>query len=216
MGLPDGAALVCCRECRGVLANPKAVAVARKHFARAHPLMVELDGPRRCRACAARLRADATKCVNCKTSVTLACPHCLTRMRAATVVGVVVDVCKPCQLAFFDRGEFARICRAPKAFARAITPEPSEPQPNAASLATDALILAPDAVGGAIEVAAAAGGVALDAAQGAAAALAHVDVADTAAAAGAAALHAAEFVAEGSEAATAVVLEVLGGLFDGW
>jgi hypothetical protein len=135
-------------------------------------------------------------------------------MAALEVLGIVVDVCRACELTYFDAGELAHACNSPTAFARTVC----RPVPSARASAVDALdvlVYAPDtfeviAYGGK-----AAGHVAVEVASHVAHAATSVDVVAVTKTAGMAAVSAAEAAAETADGAGESILEVLAALFDG-
>jgi len=44
-------------------------------------------------------------------------------MATVIVANTILDICRHCEFAFFDKGEFARVCADPPAFHRALRPE---------------------------------------------------------------------------------------------
>lgn len=197
-----------CSACGGVLACSDAVAIARYHYDRSHPLMVHRPSGHRCRACLTPANPKSNRCASCASSLLLGCPGCKKDMSLVTVVGVTIDACYTCKLAFFDRGEFAQVCGNPVAFSRAM-----KPVGVSKSSAWDYVDVAPDAGGLVVHAAEAAGHVAVSAAEKAAGAIGQADVGSAAEAAGGASINAAEVLAQGGEAAADAVLEVLAGVF---
>ena len=230
-GLPLGG-LQRCAQCMGVLAAHAAVAAAKKEFSSSHPLSRPRPVAHRCRACGRAASLGAARCEQCAASLLLHCPRCTRSMVVLDVLGIVVDVCRGCELTFFDAGEFFHACNAPRAFARALRLTPPPPGPTergsgigAGDVALEVASLAPiealDAIGHGVRaaglVAQAAGHVALGAADHGARAASHVAVADVAAAAEAAgtvALGAAHAATEAAGSAAETILEVLASIFD--
>jgi hypothetical protein len=216
----------------GVLAAHAAVAAAKKEFSSLHPLSRPRPVAHRCRACGRAASLGAARCAQCAASLLLHCPRCTRLMAVLDVLGIVVDVCRGCELTFFDAGEFVHACNAPRAFVRALRLTPLPPSPTergggigAGDVALELATLAPietlDAIGLGARVAShtahAAGHVALGAADHAARAASHVAVADVAAAAeaaGAAALGAADAATGAAGSAAQTILEVLASIFD--
>lgn len=210
-----GVGMYRCDRCLGVLADARAVAVARDHYGDAHPLMVRRRGPQRCRSCHARTPPGATRCAPCGASLELACPLCGRKMSIVEVGGVAVDLCRACELTYFDRGEFAAVCRARGALQRALR----QPQTSAGLAAGDVLGIAahfspsPGDVLFVGDVTQAVGEIAVRTASGVAEAAAVVDVTSVAAAAGGSALDATSAGSEVAAGAAEAVLELLAGLF---
>jgi len=190
-GLPLGG-LHRCAHCMGVLAAHAAVAAAKKEFSSLHPLSRPRPVAHRCRACGRAASLGAARCEQCAAPLLLHCPRCTRSMVVLDVLGIVVDVCRGCELTFFDAGEFVHACNAPRAFVRALRLTPPPPAPGersssagAGDVALEIAAASPidtlDAIGhgahAAGRVAHAAGQVALEAAS-------HAQVADLAAAAG--------------------------------
>jgi Zn-finger nucleic acid-binding protein len=210
-----------CAECRGVLASHRSVEQARRHVTSAHPALRMRQAPHRCRRCQDRAKISATHCARCAAPLVLACPKCRAPMAALEVLGIVVDVCRACELTYFDAGEFAHACHSPKAFARAVRPPAITAGTSAGGGIDDGVdvvelaLYAPDAVEVIAYGAQVAGHVALDAASHVAHATASVDVVVVAQATGKAALGAARVATEVADSAGETILEVLASLFDG-
>jgi TFIIB-like protein len=217
-GLPLGG-LHRCAHCMGVLAAHAAVAEAKKQFASPHPLTRPRPVAHRCRACGRGASVGAARCAHCAASLVLRCPRCTRSMLVLDVLGIVVDVCRGCELTFFDAGEFVHACNAPRAFVRALRLTPPPPAP--AQAGTGASIGLGDAVAFApletLEVigygAHAAGHVALAAASHVAGTAAHVDLAAAAELTGTVALGAAHAATEAASSAGETILEVLASIF---
>lgn len=120
--LAEDLALYRCGVCLGVLAHHDAVAAAKKHYDPAHPVMSARPSAHRCRQCHATAHTGSASCKQCSASLLLACPLCSREMEVLAVAQVVVDVCRPCELAFFDRGELASVCNEHAAFSNAMRP----------------------------------------------------------------------------------------------
>jgi len=136
-------------------------------------------------------------------------------MSIVEVVGVTVDLCRPCELTYFDRGEFALVCRASGALRHALRPEGAGRGLDAGEVLGVACQVGPGP-GDALfvgDVAQAAGEVAVRAASRMAEAAAVVDVTSAAAAAGGSALDAASAGSELATGAAEAVLELLAGVF---
>ncbi len=130
-------------------------------------------------------------------------------------VGVTVDLCRPCELVFFDRGECALVCRAAGALRRARGPEDAGRGRDAGELLGVACHVGPGS-GDVLflgDVAQGAGELAVRAASSLAEAAAAVDLTSAAAAAGGAALDAATTGGELATGAAEAVLELLAGIF---
>jgi hypothetical protein len=140
-------------------------------------------------------------------------------MQVLAVDDVVVDVCRLCELTFFDRGEFSHVCNQPRAFAKAL--RAGRRGDTAASIALDLATTAPIEtveviVYGAQAIAhgaEAAGEVALHAATLTLKVAEGASLHTVAEASGEAALSAAEATAEGASAVGEAVLEVIGSIF---
>jgi hypothetical protein len=134
------------------------------------------------------------------------------------VLGIVVDVCGACELTFFDAGELAHACAAPRAFARAVR-QPGTALSRATRLggvdvvdiATLAPVEAMEAVG---YGARAAGHVAVTAAGHVAHAAGQVNLVAVAETTGSVALASAGAASEAAGSAGETILEVLALLFD--
>jgi Zn-finger nucleic acid-binding protein len=127
-------------------------------------------------------------------SLLLSCPRGSQAMSLVSVVGVTIDACYRCKIAYFDRGEFSQVCANPAAFSRAMTPAAT----RESSLVWDAVVTAPDPTL-ALDLTAAGANAAGDVALRTGAHVAEVantDVATAASAAGEASLGAAAALAE--------------------
>ncbi|HOU91619.1 MAG TPA: zf-TFIIB domain-containing protein [Polyangiaceae bacterium] len=210
-----GVGLFRCDGCQGVLADPRAVAIARKHYSEAHPLLVRRRGPQRCRSCHARTEPGAARCRRCSASLVLTCPRCRRRMSIVEVAGVTVDLCRPCELTYFDRGEFALVCHASGALRHALRPEGADRGLDAGEVLGVACQVGPGPgdvlfVG---DVAQAAGEVGLRAARGVVEVASSAHLTAAAAAVGEQALDAASAGGELAAGAAEAVLELLAGVF---
>jgi hypothetical protein len=139
-------------------------------------------------------------------------------MATLEVLGIVVDVCRGCELTYFDAGEFAHACSSPTAFAQAVRSPVNGVRTSAGSGfagAVDLTLAAPDVVEVVAYSARAAGHVGVEAASHVVHAAASVEVVVIAETAGKAALGAARVTAEAADGAGEMVLEVLASLFDG-
>jgi hypothetical protein len=142
-------------------------------------------------------------------------------MQVLAVCDAVVDVCRLCELTFFDRGEFSHVYNQPRAFAKAL--RAGQRGDTAASIALDSIAL--DVASTPIEtveiiaygaeaVAYGAEGAAEVALHATAFTLQHgANLHTLAEASGEAALGAAEATAEGASAVGEAVLEVIGSIF---
>jgi hypothetical protein len=204
-----------CSSCLGVLAHHDAVAEARRHFHPSHPVMAIRPSAHRCRDCHAGAKVGAARCERCGASLVLGCPLCARQMQVLAVADVVVDVCRPCELAFMDRGEFATVCNDPSALTRALR---SGTLAAVAGQATETAVFAPietvEVIAYAVQGADAAGSAALHVAGHGARLLSETDVTAAAAAAGSASLNAAQAATEGAGSVAEAVLELLSGIFD--
>lgn len=204
-------ALLRCNQCSGVLAGHEAVAIAQQRCAPSHPLMRARPSAHRCRRCQLAQRGGATRCAHCQASLLLACPRCSREMQVLAVCDVVVDVCRPCELTFFDRGEFSHVCNQPRAFAKAL--RAGQRGDTAASIALDIATTTIETVHVITYGAEAVGEVALHATELTLRVADGASLHSLAEASGEAALGAAEATAEGASAVGEAVLEVIGGIF---
>lgn len=140
-------------------------------------------------------------------------------MATLEVLGIGVDVCRRCELTYFDAGEFAHACSSPTAFAQAVRSPVNGVRTGAgsgfAADAVDLTLAAPDVVEVVAYGARAAGHVGVEAASHVVHAAASVDVVVIAETTGKAALGAARVTVEAADSAGEMVLEVLASLFDG-
>ncbi|MDH5676549.1 MAG: zf-TFIIB domain-containing protein [Myxococcales bacterium] len=127
--------LLRCSACLGLLADRESVMAASEHYGPTHPIMAVRTSSHRCRSCQLIARPGDTVCVQCHQPLRLRCSRCSRQMRMLEVVGVVIDLCHPCEIVFFDRGELAQITRDPIALARALRPKEQRAGKN---LAVDA------------------------------------------------------------------------------
>jgi hypothetical protein len=213
----------------GVLAAHAAVAAARKEFSSLHALSRPRAVAHRCRACGRAASVGAARCDQCAASLLLHCPRCTRPMAVLDVLGIVVDVCRGCELTFFDAGEFVHACNAPRAFVRALRLTPPPPGPAergngvgagevaleiASRSPLDTLNVIGHGASAAGHVAHAAGHVALEAASHAALAASQVDVAAAAEVAGTVALGVSHAATEAASSAAETILEILASIFD--
>jgi len=208
-----------CSECRGVLASHRAVEQARRHVMGAHPALQVRRSPHRCRRCQHRAPIAATQCAQCAASLALYCPQCRASMLTLEVLGIVVDVCRPCELTYFDAGEFAHACSDSNAFAQAVRPMVNRLQPSASAGfgpdVVDLALVSPDAVELVAYGAQAAGHVGVEVASHVVRSAASVDVVVIAEATGKAAVGAAKVASEAAGDVGETILEVIASLFDG-
>lgn len=138
-------------------------------------------------------------------------------MAAFEVLGIVVDVCRACELTYFDAGEFARACSNPAAFERGVRAPAGRARASASAGldGVDLAFFAPDAVEVMAYGAQAAGHVAVKTANHVAQAAASVDPATVVELTSKAALGAAHATAQAADSAGETILEVLASLFDG-
>lgn len=209
-----------CPSCQGVLADHAVVAAVKKHFGPSHPALRAQHVAHRCRVCGGRAAVGAPRCGQCSASMLLRCPCCTRPMAVVEVhvFGIVVDVCGVCELTFFDAGELAHACRAPRAFERAVRQRAPAPSSAARPGGVDAIDIVSFAPLDAIEAigygASAAGRVAVTAAGHVVDATGQVNVVAVAETTGAVALGAADTASEAAGAAGETILEVLALLFD--
>lgn len=197
-----------CNQCLGVLADPDAIANGKRLFAASHPILVVRESAHHCRACGTRAKLGVSRCDGCSAALGLVCPLCKLAMATLDVDGTVLDVCRGCQIAFFDKGEFARACDSHGAVRDAMRPwRPGD----STGVVLDAVNYV-DAVPLVVDVAGVAGQAALSVAQ---------ELAPAASAAPAAVVEVGAAVLEVSESSLEVVgssvgavLELLGGVFD--
>jgi Zn-finger nucleic acid-binding protein len=156
--------------------------------------------PMLCHVCHAPVDRDQERCGGCGWTVALDCPVCERAMRTDVHSGVRLDFCGGCRGVWFDRRELAAIWTAGFALAAGRPPSAAmTASMDAGGGVVEALFYAPDLV-----------------VHGA---LAGVEVAGAAArglaAAPEAALTAAEAASEAASGVFSLLLEIVGGLFEG-
>jgi hypothetical protein len=100
-----------CDLCLGLLADPSTVAAAATHYHGSHYVMSEGHGRHHCRSCDALFDRARDRCPTCRKEQTIHCVRCLMPMDVIEVAGVSVDVCRPCRMVWFDRGELGLLSR---------------------------------------------------------------------------------------------------------
>lgn len=100
-----------CDTCLGMLADPSAVAVAATYYHATHYVMSEGHGRHHCRHCDALFDRVLQRCRSCLKEQALCCVGCLMPMQVIEVAGVSLDVCRPCRMVWFDRGELGLLTR---------------------------------------------------------------------------------------------------------
>jgi hypothetical protein len=100
-----------CDTCLGVLADPTTVAVAATYYHSVHYVMSEGHGRHHCRHCATLFDRVQQRCRTCLKEQALTCVGCLMPMQVIEVAGVSLDVCRPCRMVWFDRGELGLLTR---------------------------------------------------------------------------------------------------------
>jgi hypothetical protein len=100
-----------CDTCLGVLADPTTVAVAATYYHSVHYVMSEGHGRHHCRHCDALFDRVLQRCRTCLKEQALCCVGCLMPMQVIEIAGVSLDVCRPCRMVWFDRGELGLLTR---------------------------------------------------------------------------------------------------------
>jgi hypothetical protein len=100
-----------CDLCLGLLAHQSTVAAATKHYHSSHYVMVEGHGRHRCRSCDQLFDKARERCRVCRQEQAIGCVRCLRPMELMEVAGVTIDVCRPCRMVWFDRGELGLLTR---------------------------------------------------------------------------------------------------------
>jgi Zn-finger nucleic acid-binding protein len=115
-----------CDTCLGVLADPTTVAVAATYYHSVHYVMSEGHGRHHCRHCDALFDRVLQRCRTCLKEQALTCVGCLMPMQVIEVAGVSLDVCRPCRMVWFDRGELGLLTRRHSAeLQRNLHPDPA-------------------------------------------------------------------------------------------
>lgn len=207
-----------CDSCRGFLADNDTVSVAAKRYHTTSYVMVEGHGRHRCRACGHLFDGTRKACPVCEEEQWIDCTRCDARMAMIHVSGVTLDVCWPCRMVWFDRGELGLLVRR---HARELGQRLS--LPSALGLAANAGAMVPsaaesDALAVVTDVMATTDNVMLSAelAEATVRGIAAVveSAPDLAATAGEAALSAGEVAVEASSVAVDVLLSIVAGIFD--
>lgn len=145
-----------CDTCLGVLADPATVAVAATHYHSVHYVMSEGHGRHHCRHCNALFERVLQRCRTCLKEQALSCVRCHAPMQVIEVAGVSLDVCRPCRMVWFDRGELGLLTRRHSAeLQRSLHPAPAGFQVGVIDVAqnADAGVLAAELAGRSGEVA---------------------------------------------------------------
>jgi hypothetical protein len=133
-----------CDLCLGVLADPSSVAVAGTYYHANHYVMSEGHGRQRCRNCSALFKQTRQRCHTCHTEQAIGCVRCLMPMQVLEVAGVALDVCRPCRMVWFDRGELGLLVkRHSAALQRGLFPAAG---PGFPALVGDVVLANPDVV----------------------------------------------------------------------
>lgn len=155
--------LLRCDRCLGVLADPSTVAVAATYYHATHYVMSEGHGRHHCRSCGELFDLWRERCRTCGKPQTLCCVRCLGQMEVLEIGGVAIDVCRPCRMVWFDRGELGLLTRRHAASLQSGLTQ--RPRSGFASALLDSGALAhADLLPVGIDVARHAGGFAIDAA----------------------------------------------------
>jgi Zn-finger nucleic acid-binding protein len=199
---PAGLVLDRCGRCRGVWFDhgevqrlrslPKAALAPRMEDASPRPAL--------CHSCHAPLDRDAERCGGCGWVQTLDCPVCARAMRTAEQGGVRLDFCGSCRGVWFDGHEVAAAWTAGLTAAAAARGKGSALTSSGGGVdLVDVLIFAPDLVFHGAHAGAVAAGA----------------VARGVSAAPEAALAAAEVASSAASGVFSLLVEIVGGLFDG-
>lgn len=133
-----------CDLCLGVLADPSSVAVAGSYYHATHYVMSEGHGRQRCRSCDALFKQARQRCHTCHKEQAIGCVRCLMPMQVLEIAGVALDVCRPCRMVWFDRGELGLLVKKHAgALQRGLFPASGRGFP---ALAGDVVMTCPDIV----------------------------------------------------------------------
>jgi hypothetical protein len=207
VGVNGPAAIWSCRRCHGTFASLAAVAqVGRTHGFGHRVLRVGLGAPR-CRSCTAILE-PGKGCPTCPSQL-IACAACAQTMERIAVERLTLDVCRTCRAVWLDQGELGAlvaIWRRRGAVAGSAERRTDRVWMDGSGV-LDGLITLPDGLGAGIDLGQAAASVAEQAPQ---------LVASAGEGAIAVVQAVGEGAAEGVASAGGFLLELLGGLFDGF
>jgi hypothetical protein len=100
-----------CDDCLGVLADSSSVVATTAHYHSSHYLLAVGHGRHQCRNCRELFAAPRESCRQCGKGQTINCARCRLPMQLLEVQGVTLDVCRPCRMVWFDRGELGLLLR---------------------------------------------------------------------------------------------------------
>jgi Zn-finger nucleic acid-binding protein len=100
-----------CDGCLGVLLSLSSVAVAPSQYHSSHYVMSVGHGRHSCRSCGELFDIWRERCRTCLKEQTIGCVRCLMPMELVEVAGVALDVCRPCRMVWFDRGELGLLTK---------------------------------------------------------------------------------------------------------
>jgi Zn-finger nucleic acid-binding protein len=207
VGVNGPAALWSCRRCQGTFASLAAVAQVGRTHGFGHPVLRVGLGVPRCRGCTVVLE-PGKDCPTCA-SQPIACAACTNTMERTAVERLTIDVCRTCRAIWLDRGELGALVTIwQRRRSVAGSAERANPRTGTNGPAVlDGLIVLPDGLGAGIDLG-----------QAAVSAVEQAPQLITGAGEGAiAAVQAVgEGAAEGVGSAGGFLLELLGGLFDGF
>jgi hypothetical protein len=189
VGMSGPAAVWSCAACRGVFAGIEAVARVGRTYGYGHPVLRVGMGPPRCRACKVLLKLAST-CPYCD-GLAIACAACARPMERVAVERLTVDVCRPCRSVWLDPGELGALVTIWRR-REAIAPT-GQPASSGVSWIDPTGLSLPDGIGAGLpEVVTGAGEVVITVVQSS-----------------------GEAITEGVGSIGGVLLDLLGGLFDG-
>ena len=157
--------LLRCDACLGVLVNVASLPLVATYYHQDHYVMSEGHGRHVCRHCEAVFDVWRERCRVCLKEQAVGCVRCLSPMEWVEVAGVALDVCRPCHLAWFDRGELGLLTRRHQAELNgrlALWPRPR----GLGSAIGNAILQSPDTLGLAVHAAHASGHIAATAVEG--------------------------------------------------
>jgi Zn-finger nucleic acid-binding protein len=207
VGVSGPAALWSCRRCQGIFASLAAVAQVGRTHGFGHPVLRVGLGVPRCRGCTVVLEAGKD-CPTCASQL-IACAACANTMERIAVERLTIDVCRTCRAVWLDPGELGAlvtIWRRRRSVAGSAERMDQRAGMNGPGV-VDGLILLPDGIGAGIDL-------------GQAAVSAAEQAPQLIVGAGEGAIAAVQAVGEGAVegvgSAGGFLLELLGGLFDGF
>lgn len=100
-----------CDLCLGLLADPETVEAATSRYHESHYVLSEGHGRHHCRSCGAIFEHGQQRCRSCRKEQAIGCARCHAPMAIVEVAGVSIDVCRPCRMVWFDRGELGLLAR---------------------------------------------------------------------------------------------------------